>query len=150
MKLVPLLALLGLLLSSACAQQGKTILLPPSAAEELRRMHWIDAKEVGGYWPPTAEQMAALEKDLPHIAALSAETGVKGAHILNPAKDNRQYVALSVNGRRVIFIHAFCLPPSTSWSSHIEIILDGGACVWEAIYDVETRSFSHLVTNGVA
>ena len=147
-RITVFVALIAALITNANAQQGKTTLLPPSATAEIRRLQWIEGN-VGGYWFPTPQQMATLEKKLPEIARLSVESGVKGAHIMNPAKDNRQYVALSVNGRRAIFIHAFCGTVSSSWTSHLEIIMDGGTCVWEVLYDIDSQSFSHLTTNGI-
>jgi len=131
------------------AQQGKSVLLPASESERLRKSYEIQGSKIGGYWQPTAEELSSLEANIPKISALHSEGAIVGAQIEHPENYSRQYLAITLNGKKTIYVSAFCEagPPNPT---HWTIVSDGGTCVWRAIYDVETQTFSHLLTNGRA
>jgi len=132
------------------AQTGRSVLLPESATKQLVRMHYLRGSSIGGYWQPTKKEVATLESNLSKIADLRSEGALVGMQISEPAKDNRQYVAVTVNGRKTIYVNAFCGSASPAWATQLEVIMDGGTCVWRVLYDVDTQTFSHLMTNGRA
>jgi hypothetical protein len=134
----------------AYSQQGQYVMLPASATAQFLRSNVIQGAPLGGYWEPATRQLAELETNLPKIAALRSEGALAGNQIGDPLKYNRQYVAFLLNGKKTLYINAFCVPPMKEWSSRLETIFDGGSCVWHVLYDVETQAFSHLTTNGVA
>jgi hypothetical protein len=131
-------------------QEGQSVVMPETATRELLKMKRLRAESIGGYWQPTAAEISTIELQLPDIAELRSEGVLVGMQIANPGKDNRQYFAIMINGRKTIYINAFCSPPMSTWRSRLEVVMDGGTCVWQVLYDVESQSFSHLMTNGVA
>jgi hypothetical protein len=38
--------------------------------------------------------------------------------------------------------------PGDSWRKHLIVVMDGGKCYWNAVYDPATQKFSDLVVNG--
>ena len=105
---------------------------------------------MGGYWQPTDKELSSLEAKIPSVANLRSERVIVGAQISEPAKNYRQYVAFTLNGHKTIYVHGFCVAPMKDWESHLEVIFDGGTCVWSVLYDVDSQTFSHLTTNGMA
>jgi hypothetical protein len=146
--IVALIAWLLLGSETSQAQQGNAVLLPESGTKELLRLRYLNGPAVGGYWRPTQEDISKLESSIPKIADLRSESALVGMQIAQPAKDNRQYVAVMVNSRKTIYVNGFCMPPSSTWTSRLEVIMDGGTCVWHVLYDVERQTFSHLTVNG--
>ena len=102
-------------------------------------------------WEPTLGDINDLEANLSQIAALSGKDPDASLHIDNPSEYFRQYLAVAVNGRKTIFVNALCnVDPGERWRKHLAIVMDGGKCYWNAVYDPATQKFSNLVVNGRA
>jgi hypothetical protein len=54
----------------------------------------------------------------------------------------------------MIYVNSFCGidngQPPKGWGAHLEEIMDGGNCVWQALYDISTKRFVALSVNGRA
>lgn len=134
-------------------QQAKPyVILPESAAKEVSNLCSREGPKVDGSWKPTAADLQGLETSLSQLSKLKSNGGMAGIRIANPARYYRQYVAVVVAGRKLIYINAFSgdLEPGDSWRKRLENICDGGSGIWGALYDPETRVFSDLKTNGIA
>jgi hypothetical protein len=97
----------------------------------------------------------SLERNLSQVSNLRATNWNSEIHINHPEEYFRQYVAVLSAGKKLIFVNAFCediknSSPSPDWRNHLEIIADGGTCVWHALYDPFTGKFSGLEINGRA
>jgi hypothetical protein len=129
-----------------------SVLLPESAAKEVSALCSREGLDnVDGSWRPKNADIVAMESNLWRISKLRSEDGVVGARVRHPERDFRQYVAVVVSGRKLIYINAFCSvdgDPPTYWQSRMVKNCDGG-CDWGAIYDPATGRFSHLGTNGI-
>jgi hypothetical protein len=139
--------------SNALGQRAKPyVLLPESSAQEVSKLCSREGPKVDGTWTPTAADLQGLEGKLSQLSKLKSNGGMTNIHIANPARYYRQYVAVVVAGRKLIYINAFSgdLEPGDSWHKRLENICDGGLGTWGALYDPETRVFSELKTNGVA
>jgi hypothetical protein len=102
-------------------------------------------------WEPTVADINDLEASLPQIAALSNKEASTYQRIDDPYQYFRQYLAVAVNGKKTIFVNALCIiDPGEDWRKHLIIVMDGGKCFWNAIYDTSTRTFSNLAINGRA
>ena len=100
-------------------------------------------------WEPTVADINDLEANLSQIAALSSKEPDVNQHIDDPGQYFRQYLAVAVNGRKIIFVNALCsVEPGDSWRKHLIVVMDGGKCYWNAVYDPATQKFSDLVVNG--
>lgn len=143
---VPMIcALLLLLIAPALGQQvQRSVLLPSSAAPSLP-----GRPPSQGSWEPTKSDLAGLEINLPQVAALNIEGWTSRLHIHHPEAYYRQYVAVIYDGKKLIYVNAFCddeLPPF-DWRNHLYVVTDGATCYWQAIYDPATKKISSLTIN---
>jgi len=104
-------------------------------------------------WEPTLGNINDLESNLPKVSTLSAEFNDPNRHIDDARDYFRQYLAVTVKGRNLVFVNALCrIDPqvSSAWRKHLIMVNDGGECFWHAMYDPSTQKFSDLTVNGVA
>ena len=102
-------------------------------------------------WEPTLGDMNDAEGSLDQIAALSRSEPDPDRHIDNPREYYRQYLAVSVDGKKKIYLNALCsIDNNEDWHKHLTIVYDGGKCFWHAIYDPATQRYSDLTVNGIA
>jgi hypothetical protein len=101
-------------------------------------------------WRPTEADIAGLEASLSEISDLKVENWNSSIHIDHPERYFRQYVTVVRAGKKEIYINAFCDYPPRDWATHLHVVLDGGTCYWQALYDPATKRFSHLTANGRA
>lgn len=127
------------------------VLLPPHSQASISPVLLWDK---GSYssWTPSNAEMESLEKNLPEIAALKIRyyksTPLRIEH---PERYFRQYVGVRHNGKRRIYINAFCDdPPPSDWRSRLYVVVDGATCYWQAFYDPDTKTFSNLTINARA
>jgi hypothetical protein len=147
-------AILLFLVADATGQQAqRSVVLPASEAKMAADFYPKKGPErIDGTWEASMEDIAGLEANLSHISDLKSRGGTIGDRIEHPDRYFRQYIAVLQAGNRRIFINAFCdgIHPSPIWHDHFYVIMDGGSCVWQALYDPATKSFSDLETNGLA
>jgi len=127
------------------------VLMPAGAMKEISGYFSPVSKPLGN-WTPTQTELNGLESQLPKITEMRSEGPIRGEQILHPERAYRQYFAVIVGERKVIFVSAFDSdrPPAAYWRTHAVQISDGGNSVWRVIYDPKTRQFEHLTTNGRA
>jgi hypothetical protein len=112
---------------------------------------FADPKPSMENWEPTVADINDLESSLPQITALSGKQPDANQRIDDPDQYFRQYLAVVVNGKKTIFVNAMCrTEPGEDWRKHLTLVMDGGKCFWNAVYDPSTRTFSNLVVNGRA
>lgn len=115
-------------------------------------------EHVDGTWEIPPSVAVQLEQDLHKLAELkSHQCCTSGAAVGDPDAFYRQYVGITIHGRKYVYINAFpaeIAPPGRkddgSWKRKPAMICDGGSAFWGALYDPETREFSELAFNGVA
>jgi hypothetical protein len=135
-------------------QQPRSVLMPVSAASDISG-YFAQSSKIEGTWQPTSADLNGLEAHLDLISKLTSEGPLPYAQIAHPEKFYRQYFAIVVKQRKLIFISAFCgvnhpnFPPP-SWRTRYYEVMDGGTCVWRVVYDPATGQFEHLSTNGLA
>jgi hypothetical protein len=103
----------------------------------------------GGTWEPAENEIADAREKLKPYAMAQAEK----------RKDDKprpwetytfQYQGSELDGKKVIYINAFCDKPPDYAAKQMVIVLDGGHCYFQAWYDTATKSFIRLFFNGVA
>jgi hypothetical protein len=103
--------------------------------------------ESQGTWNPSAADIAKAENSIAQIAMLPGN--YTQVHIDHPDTYFRQYVPIQQAGRRLLYVNAFCEAPSY-WRTQLVIVMDGGTCYWQALYDPATNKYSSLTINGRA
>ena len=104
-------------------------------------------------WEPTLGDINDLESNLQQISTLSQEFHDPNRHIDDAGQFFRQYLAVEVDGKKLIFINALCrIDPANSndWRKHLIATVDGGKCYWKAFFNPSTHTFSNLIVNGIA
>lgn len=133
---------------AAVGDRGARFVLPPQQGGALLRQCSRPAPQgITGFWVPTDQEIAELEKRLvPFLKSRPA-----GAALLPLARYHRQYVGLIKNGERYIYGN-FYVPSAgvVSEGSRPVVVCDGGKSFWGVVYSVETKSFSALRFNGAA
>ena len=124
--------------------------LLPAGEIELWNKYFAPASHATS-WEPTLGDMNDVEADLAQITALSRTEGDPNRQIDNPQEYYRQYLAVEINGKKMLVLNAICsVDPDTDWRKHLVVVRDGGKCFWHAMYDLSTRKFSDLFVNGRA
>ena len=121
-------------------------------AEEFSKVPF--AEELLGrapFWTPSEAEVRALERSLPEFIAARwpKDRGPK----IDPSGHKKQYFGVTRNGRRLVFVNAFCeehTKHDPDWSKHFVFVFDGGSCFFHVYYDPSANSFLDLRVNGVA
>jgi len=141
---------LSMLSALAAQPDERYIVLPQSKVEQLPLCSRLGPK-VAGIWSPSAQDVLDLESKLGNISQLRVGGAVSGEHVKHPELSLRQYLGIVVGDRKLIYINGIPndLAPK-DWHEKFVTICDGGASVWGALYDPQTKTFSDLEANGVA
>jgi hypothetical protein len=100
---------------------------------------------VSDYWSPSPSQVIAIEKLLPELIR-------KSGHKLNLSGSYRQYLGVTRQGKKVIYLNSF--PRAVAESAHLDwrtkalVICDGGAAFWGVEFDPDDNTFHNLEFNG--
>jgi len=132
-------------------QQLPGVVFSSKLSEQLAREGDLVNLE-GPYWTPTTKQIIELEKVLRPYVNSHAPKDDDSLHG-NLSEYKRQYIGMTFNGKQVIFVNAFCDSywlNNDDWKSHFVLILDGGPCFFQIIYDPESRSILQFLINGYA
>ena len=102
------------------------------------------------HWQPSSRQVRQLEADLIEFMSQQSRSKMLTAPLANYGM---QFVGVSRNNRPHIYVNAFCHDlgmSSQKLQEHLVMVLDGGGCFFNVLYDPEARAFSDLAFNGVA
>ena len=102
----------------------------------------------GGDWQPSENEIADAKAKLrPYAIAQAKHRNDK----LPPwERYTFQYQGLVQDGRKVIYVNAFCSEPPDFSAEQMVVVFDGGVCFFQAYYDTATKSFIRLTFNGVS
>lgn len=104
-----------------------------------------------GSWEPSKAEIDGLEAGLSVVSKMKVKGWPSNIHIERPERYFRQYIGVSHQRQRRIYINAFCVnPPPSDWLIHLYAVIDGATCFWQALYDPLTKSFSNLTINARA
>lgn len=116
------------------------VVMPQDVAEDVI---W-SGDDITGYWLPDESWLEQVEEILVEWADTYDDS--RRAPILD---GYRQYGGYIENGDRKIFINSFCREFDGWRRGHVRV-MDGGACFWNAVYNVDTGEMEKLYVNGVA
>ena len=147
---------LGTALDSSSMDHG-FIMSPDQAELVLKQCSRSTPRDVDGAWTVSPTLVAQLELDLSKLSELkSQQCCVSGVSVQNPGSYLRQYVGVTIRGRKYVYINAFRdqrSPRSNeNWDALMHkpvVVCDGGDSFWGALYDPKTRQFSEVALNGV-
>ncbi len=62
----------------------------------------------------------------------------------------RQYIGITIGGKKQIYINAFRREKSIEWKKKAVMVCDGGESFWGIVYDIESKTFLDFQANGSA
>ena len=136
--------------SGAAPQNHKPdfVLLPESEVTAYARL-FGDPRPRLESWEPTLGDINDLNSNLSQISVLSNVESDPNRRIDAPDQYFRQYLAMVVNGKKVIFVNALCsIAQPSNLRKQLILGADGGKCFWHATYDPGAQTFSNLAVNG--
>ena len=98
-------------------------------------------------WTPTANDVVSIEKRLENYLATRLDPPLQEYY--------RQYIGLTIDGDRVLYIHAFKPPPNglpieqtlPTWRTKYVWICDGGQDSWGLRYHLKNQKFTNFEIN---
>lgn len=132
----------------ACGEQAASdseiIIFSASVSEQSAQPGWA-----APYWEPSIRQISELESALPKY--LREDSPNNTFPNRNLKSYGRQYFGFSQNGKKMIYLNAFCDPARFPGRKTGRVrVLDGGRCYFNVLYDPEKQLFSQLMYNGEA
>lgn len=119
------------------------------SAEETERIGYAFGGGVP-FWTPTVDQVKELEILLPKY--LKLHPPIYDKPVGDVFEYARQYFGVSKNGRKLIYLNAFCNPSrfDPQWKKEIILVKDGGSCYFQVYFDPAKKEFIDLHYNGQA
>ena len=113
---------------------------------------------IEGYWTPTVEDIARVEKLLRPVRAddvtRTRERARENAHLAGRARVDalvsRQYAGFVADGTRFVEVIGFCNGGLPNDPLARMVVSDGGACYWNALIDADSWAIERYVENGHA
>lgn len=116
-------------------------------AEDAGKQPYV--REDAAFWAPTISQVQELESLLPRYLELHSPSGDKP--IRKVFKYERQYLGVTKEHRKLIYLNAFCNPSEfPQWKKEMVCVKDGGSCYFQVYFDPVRKEFIHLRYNGQA
>jgi hypothetical protein len=126
------------------------VIVPEERVHELTDFYI--GEPIEGAWTPTADDIAALERNLPSYEQTVESTirGISGDFIQLLPTYKRQYAGFIQGDRKKILVNASCEGDDLNWRTQPLIVMDGSDCFFRVVYDPAAGSYSNFEINGVA
>ena len=128
-------------------------IFPEQQARKLGVAGWVTTSgHTADYWTPAQESVFALEDG---VAVFLQENSDRFYEQGTPVWErldeyNRQYIGLTVDGRKFIYANFFCDDAAKDWRKDFVLVMDGGSCFFQFKYDPRKGEFFDLRVNGSA
>jgi hypothetical protein len=81
-------------------------------------------------------------------AAVLARMGSYSIRIMGKVSQAQPALAADVAGKKIVQLNGFCRAENSDWKSPGFLVMDGGACYFNADYDSQTDAIVHFGING--
>ncbi len=106
---------------------------------------------IKGYWTPQQAQVRELEAGIvPFLEASTAPDHTQYGFWEDLDDYQRQFFGVTLDERQLIYANYFCADDFEHWRTSYVLVMDGGACFFQVLYDPAEGTFSELRINGVA
>jgi hypothetical protein len=128
------------------------VIFSPQQAEAAQVEMWASAGEnFEGYWMPSGKDFLTMEAQLgPYLQAHADQFFAHPTVWAQLDEYYRQYAGLTVDGTPLIYGNFFCGEAQMDWLTEWVIVLDGGDCYFQVLYNVKDGTFIRLQVNGEA
>jgi hypothetical protein len=99
-------------------------------------------------WVPDSATMKVVKADL----ETAAERAAAERHLDLPEWSSYrfQFQGRLVDGKRIVFVNAYCWLAEDQSEDEFILVEDGGTCFFETNYDLESKSFGRIAFHGRA
>lgn len=153
-KTIFLLIFTALTLAACSSEQGSNwVILTEKQSAEMGIAEWYaEDGQTTGYWRPTREHALAIQEGLPNFLQTNAGSfRAQGTPVWERLEEYQsQYLGITLDGRRIVFANYFCTDAGQNWRKEFILVMDGGKCFFQFMYDADTGEFFHLRVNGDA
>ena len=121
----------------------------------LRQCSRLTPKNTSDFWTPTEKEIQLLEEKFKRVLKLKT---FNKQRISNLNKFAFQYLGVTIDGKRFIYVNAFCIGDKNDdskfqmhekWKTDPIVMCDGGDCYWGVLFDLDKLKFKDLAINGV-
>ena len=102
----------------------------------------------GSDWLPGGQLVREARRQLNQAVLAEAKLAGKLDQLPSWSTYSFQYQGRVVEGRRMIYVNAYCTPPPAYARTEFVRVLDGGPCYFFALYDVASKRYAAVVFNG--
>jgi hypothetical protein len=122
------------------------VIIAAEQADEF--LYSLTGRQAMTTWTPTPADIAGLETAIgPYLQDAAQERSPTLWQKITTYQ--RQYIGFVDKERRLIYVNFFCTP-FADWQTTPVLVLDGGDCFFQVIYDPASGDFSDLLINGEA
>jgi hypothetical protein len=101
------------------------------------------------YWTPTEADAQSFEQGL--VEFLRAESPDRSPDLWQKqATYKRQYAGFIRSSQRLIYASFFCDTFDDRWREQVFVVMDGGDCFFQVIYNLDEAKYERLMVNGEA
>lgn len=127
-----------------------SVIFSPEQAEAAQVAQIASAGEnFEGYWMPAGQDLLVLEEQLGPYLQAHADQFLAHPAVWEQLNDyHRQYAGLTVDGNPLIYGNFFCKEYKGSWVTEWVMVIDGGDCYFQVLYNVKNDTFIRLLVNG--
>lgn len=150
-----ILFVITLLVLSACSnQQGDNwVILTEKQSAEIGIAEWYaEEGQTTGYWIPTREDALAIQDGAAAFLQSNADRfHSQGTPVWEQLDEYMvQFLGILLDNRRIVYANYFCTDTGQNWRKEFILVMDGGKCFFQFMYDADTGEFFHLRVNGDA
>ncbi len=111
-------------------------------------MLWYPSGEITGIWSPSLADVKNMEAALPSYLEGAGEDTFHGYRVWEELDTYyRQYGGVLIDNQPAIYTSYTCDAPWADWQHQWLIVIDGGSCYFQTLYDLTTGAFLQLVVN---
>jgi hypothetical protein len=127
--------------SSLQVSDFEAVIVPQEQASDF--IYSLNGERITNSWTPTEEDILEMEDNIKaYIEELPPNT-------LMPLKEyKRQYAGAIINDHRLLYGNFFCQAFEVDWRKDPLVVMDGGNCFFQVIYDLYTQDFVSFNING--
>ena len=119
----------------------EAVIVPQEQASDF--LYSLHGERTTENWTPTEEDILQLEEQI------NAYLEELPPNSLMPLSEyQRQYAGAIIKEHRLLYGNYFCQTFDVDWHKRPLVVLDGGNCFFQVVYDIQTQDFVSFNING--
>ncbi len=154
-KLLTLIViLLASFLASCSNEQGDNwVIFSEGQSRQARIAEWYaEDGQSTGYWQPArTDVLIIMDGAAAFLQSNSESFHTQGTPVWERLDEYMvQFFGITLDDRRIVYANYFCTDTERDWRKEFIMVMDGGQCFFQFMYDADTGEFFNLRVNGEA